>query len=78
LSSHFRFQYHHSGDSQILTDPSILFCDEPTSGLDSYMALQVIFYIAVVAALKVLASKGKTVISTIHQPSSQVYELADR
>ncbi|RCN37491.1 hypothetical protein ANCCAN_16616 [Ancylostoma caninum] len=32
----------------------------------------------VVAALKVLASKGKTVISTIHQPSSQVYELADR
>ncbi|RCN32157.1 hypothetical protein ANCCAN_22052 [Ancylostoma caninum] len=31
----------------------------------------------VVAALKVLASKGKTVISTIHQPSSQVYELAD-
>ncbi|EYC22686.1 hypothetical protein Y032_0016g2897 [Ancylostoma ceylanicum] len=58
--------------SEILTDPSILFCDEPTSGLDSYMALQV------VAALKVLASKGKTVISTIHQPSSQVYELADR
>ncbi|KAK6741498.1 hypothetical protein RB195_009386 [Necator americanus] len=58
--------------SEILTNPSILFCDEPTSGLDSFMALQV------AAALKLLASRGKTVITTIHQPSSQVYELADR
>ncbi|CAJ0598144.1 unnamed protein product [Cylicocyclus nassatus] len=57
---------------EILTNPPILFCDEPTSGLDSCMALQV------VAALKVLACDGKTVISTIHQPSSQVYEMADR
>ncbi|KAK6013416.1 hypothetical protein OSTOST_21269 [Ostertagia ostertagi] len=77
---------------QILTDPSILFCDEPTSGLDSYTALRVIFnidncflncdsslnVIKVVVALKMLASKGKTVIITIHQPSSQVYEMADR
>ncbi|PIO75385.1 ABC transporter, ATP-binding protein [Teladorsagia circumcincta] len=58
--------------TEILTDPSILFCDEPTSGLDSFMALRV------VVALKMLASKGKTVIITIHQPSSQVYEMADR
>ncbi|KAK5974814.1 ABC transporter domain-containing protein [Trichostrongylus colubriformis] len=27
--------------TEILTDPSILFCDEPTSGLDSFMALRV-------------------------------------
>uniref|UniRef100_A0A0K0DJI0 ABC transporter domain-containing protein n=1 Tax=Angiostrongylus cantonensis TaxID=6313 RepID=A0A0K0DJI0_ANGCA len=26
--------------SEIITNPSILFCDEPTSGLDSFMALQ--------------------------------------
>nr|CDJ80755.1 unnamed protein product [Haemonchus contortus] len=58
--------------TEILADPSILFCDEPTSGLDSAMALRVAL------ALKMLASKGKTVISTIHQPSSQVYEMADR
>ncbi|VDM58144.1 unnamed protein product [Angiostrongylus costaricensis] len=58
--------------SEIITNPSILFCDEPTSGLDSFMALQVI------AALKILASKAKTVISTIHQPSTEVYQMADR
>ncbi|KJH46500.1 hypothetical protein DICVIV_07449 [Dictyocaulus viviparus] len=58
--------------SEIITDPSILFCDEPTSGLDSFMALQV------VAALKILASKAKTVVTTIHQPSSQVFQMADR
>ncbi|KAK5973834.1 ABC transporter domain-containing protein, partial [Trichostrongylus colubriformis] len=58
--------------TEILTDPSILFCDEPTSGLDSFMALRVVL------ALKTLSCKGKTVISTIHQPSSQVYEMADR
>ena len=28
--------------SEILTNPSILFCDEPTSGLDSFMALSVV------------------------------------
>ncbi|KAE9415206.1 hypothetical protein Angca_002733, partial [Angiostrongylus cantonensis] len=58
--------------SEIITNPSILFCDEPTSGLDSFMALQVI------AALKTLALKAKTVISTIHQPSTEVYQMADR
>ncbi|KAJ1360150.1 hypothetical protein KIN20_019062 [Parelaphostrongylus tenuis] len=27
--------------SEIITNPSILFCEEPTSGLDSFMALEV-------------------------------------
>ncbi|CAG0879464.1 unnamed protein product [Darwinula stevensoni] len=58
--------------SEVLTDPPLLFCDEPTSGLDSFMAQQV------VALMKSLAVKGKTVISTIHQPSSEVYSLFDR
>ncbi|CAJ0565614.1 unnamed protein product, partial [Mesorhabditis spiculigera] len=56
---------------EILTNPPILFCDEPTSGLDAFMAKQV------VAVMKKLALDGMTVISTIHQPSSQVFELAD-
>ena len=38
--------------------------DEPTTGLDSTTALQVI------QMLSELAKKGKTIISTIHQPSS--------
>lgn len=49
-----------------------MFCDEPTSGLDSFMAQNV------VTVLKSLALKGKTVICTIHQPSSEVYALFDK
>ena len=49
-----------------------MLCDEPTSGLDSYMAQNV------VQVLKQLARKGKTIICTIHQPSSQVYAIFDR
>ncbi|CAG2162948.1 unnamed protein product, partial [Oppiella nova] len=55
--------------SEYLTDPSIMFCDEPTSGLDSFMAQ------SIVQELKSMASEGRTVICTIHQPSSQVFEL---
>lgn len=57
--------------SEVLTNPSLLFCDEPTSGLDSFMAENV------VNTLRAMASRGKTVICTIHQPSSQVYALFD-
>ncbi|CAG9535574.1 unnamed protein product, partial [Cercopithifilaria johnstoni] len=56
---------------EILTDPLILFCDEPTSGLDSFMAVQVVH------CLKDMAKKGKTIITTIHQPSSQVFNMFD-
>ncbi|CAN0098628.1 unnamed protein product, partial [Discosporangium mesarthrocarpum] len=52
--------------TEVLGDSSILFADEPTSGLDSFMAE------AVVAKLKALAESGRTVVATIHQPSSQV------
>ncbi|CAG2172693.1 unnamed protein product [Oppiella nova] len=46
--------------------------DEPTTGLDSFMAK------SIVQVLKTMASEGRTVICTIHQPSSQVFELFDR
>lgn len=55
---------------EILTDPPILFCDEPTSGLDSFMSHQVI------KALRQLTNEGKTVVCTIHQPSTSVFLLA--
>ncbi|GMF25051.1 unnamed protein product [Phytophthora lilii] len=57
--------------SEILTNPAVLFVDEPTSGLDSCMAR------AVVEQLKQLAAK-RTVVTAIHQPSSEVYALFDR
>ncbi|XP_067011070.2 protein scarlet isoform X2 [Anabrus simplex] len=52
---------------QLLTDPPILLCDEPTTGLDSYSAL------SVVEKLQQLALKGKVVMCSIHQPTSDVF-----
>ncbi|KAH9548978.1 hypothetical protein CY35_11G116400 [Sphagnum magellanicum] len=56
---------------EILTRPRLLFLDEPTSGLDSAAA----FF--VVSTLRNLARDGRTVIASIHQPSSEVFELFD-
>lgn len=56
---------------EVLTKPSLLFLDEPTSGLDSASA----FF--VVQILRNIASSGKTVISSIHQPSGEVFALFD-
>ncbi|XP_076375253.1 protein white [Megalopta genalis] len=58
--------------SEVLTDPPLMFCDEPTSGLDSFMAHQV------VSVLKTLAARGKTIVATLHQPSSELFALFDR
>lgn len=58
--------------SEALTDPPLLICDEPTSGLDSFMAH------SVVQVLKKLSQKSKTIILTIHQPSSELFELFDK
>ena len=58
---------------ELITDPQILLLDEPTSGLDSFMALQI------VKLLSNLARKeNKTVISTIHSPSSAAFKTFDR
>ncbi|GAA0143009.1 ATP-binding cassette [Lithospermum erythrorhizon] len=56
---------------EILIRPRLLFLDEPTSGLDSASA----FFI--IQALKSMARDGRTVISSIHQPSSEVFALFD-
>ncbi|KAJ0403306.1 hypothetical protein P43SY_009340 [Pythium insidiosum] len=58
--------------AEILTNPSLLFVDEPTSGLDSFMAE------TVVLQLQQLARDGRTVIATIHQPSSELFTLFDK
>jgi len=58
--------------SEFLTNPSILFCDEPTSGLDSYMAA------SIMQLLMEFSRLGKTVICTIHQPSSQIFSRFDK
>ncbi|EGZ08148.1 ABC transporter-like protein [Phytophthora sojae] len=58
--------------TEILTNPSILFVDEPTSGLDSFMAETVI------RQLQQIALDGRTVLATIHQPSSEVFAIFDQ
>ncbi|CAK4071550.1 unnamed protein product [Aphanomyces euteiches] len=57
--------------TEILTNPSLLFVDEPTSGLDSYMAE------SVVQQMQKLAREGRTILATIHQPSSELFSLFD-
>jgi ABC-type multidrug transport system ATPase subunit len=57
---------------QMLTDPSILFLDEPTTGLDSFTSL------SIVETLSTLAhAQGRTVVATIHQPRSTIFDQFD-
>ena len=52
---------------ELAANPSILFLDEPTSGLDS-RAAQV-----VIRSIKRVASSGRSVVCTIHQPSVFIF-----
>ncbi|KPJ07918.1 Protein scarlet [Papilio machaon] len=58
--------------TELLTDPGLLFCDEPTTGLDSSSAQKLM------SLLRASAVQGKTVICTIHQPSSELMALFDK
>ncbi|KAG1342343.1 ABC transporter G family member 11 [Cocos nucifera] len=57
---------------EILTRPKLLFLDEPTSGLDSAASYHVMNRIVSLAR-----HDGRTIIASIHQPSSEVFELFD-
>lgn len=55
---------------ELIVNPSLLILDEPTSGLDSTAAHRL------VATMQGVAKKaGKTVVMSVHQPSSQVYQM---
>ena len=56
---------------ELLADPAVLLVDEPTSGLDAKMAQDVM------GMLKSLALCGRTIISTVHQPSYRIFCLFD-
>ncbi|KAL4284919.1 hypothetical protein GQ457_16G021420 [Hibiscus cannabinus] len=57
--------------NEVLLNPSLLLLDEPTSGLDSTTALQI------VQMLRSIARSGRTVVTTIHQPSSRLFSKFD-
>ncbi|XVF04152.1 hypothetical protein REPUB_Repub05bG0057500 [Reevesia pubescens] len=54
---------------EMLINPSLLFLDEPTSGLDSTTAQRIVL------TLLELAEGGRTVVLTIHQPSSRLFYM---
>jgi ABC-type multidrug transport system ATPase subunit len=57
---------------ELLINPSVLLLDEPTSGLDSTTAMRL------VTSLRHLAKGGRAIISTIHQPSSRLFQQLDK
>ncbi|XP_039140747.1 ABC transporter G family member 9 isoform X2 [Dioscorea cayenensis subsp. rotundata] len=58
---------------EILVNPSLLFLDEPTSGLDSTTAQ------CIVSMLSAMSSEGgRTILMTIHQPSSRLFYMFDK
>ena len=57
---------------ELISDPQVLFLDEPTSGLDSYTSWLII------TLLQKLARRDmKTIIYTIHQPNSEIFQMFD-
>jgi ABC-type multidrug transport system ATPase subunit len=58
---------------ELVSDPSVLLLDEPTSGLDSFKAQSICQLLHNLAR-----TKGKTVVSTIHQPNSEAFFYFDR
>ncbi|ETV87104.1 hypothetical protein H257_02102 [Aphanomyces astaci] len=56
---------------ELAAAPSVLFLDEPTSGLDARSAK------IVMTGIRKIASTGRTVVCTIHQPSAEVFDMFD-
>ncbi|KAK4271295.1 hypothetical protein QN277_020006 [Acacia crassicarpa] len=57
---------------EIITRPKLLFLDEPTSGLDSAASYYVMSRIA---SLNIRDGIQRTIVASIHQPSSEVFQL---
>ncbi|KAG6618938.1 ATP-binding Cassette (ABC) Superfamily [Phytophthora cinnamomi] len=56
---------------ELAAQPSVIFLDEPTSGLDARSAK------LIMDGVRKVANSGRTIICTIHQPSSEVFYLFD-
>ncbi|KAF9595432.1 hypothetical protein IFM89_000350 [Coptis chinensis] len=79
--------------NEIIINPSLLFLDEPTSGLDSTTALRIVQMLHDIAEVNniwlvldctpeiypdIEDKDGKTVVTTIHQPSSRLFHKFDK
>ncbi|DAZ96398.1 TPA: hypothetical protein N0F65_012479 [Lagenidium giganteum] len=56
---------------ELAAQPSVIFLDEPTSGLDARSAK------VIMDGVRKVADSGRTILCTIHQPSSEVFHLFD-
>ncbi|KAG7389411.1 hypothetical protein PHYBOEH_007500 [Phytophthora boehmeriae] len=56
---------------ELAAQPSVIFLDEPTSGLDARSAK------LIMDGVRKVADSGRTIVCTIHQPSSEVFYLFD-
>ncbi|KAK8950976.1 ABC transporter G family member 25 [Platanthera zijinensis] len=56
---------------EMLLNPSVVVVDEPTSGLDATAAGRMLEILAG------MARRGRTVVASVHQPSSRAYQLFD-
>lgn len=56
---------------ELVHDPALVLLDEPTSGLDSYTAYEL------VENLRLISTQGRSVVTTIHQPRSEIFDLFD-
>ena len=57
---------------ELITNPNLIFLDEPTTGLDSYTAASVI------EVIKKKARQGWTIVTTIHQPTTEIFAMFDQ
>lgn len=58
---------------ELISDPQVIMLDEPTSGLDSLTSYVIVDYLSQLAH-----EQGKTVLMTIHQPNSDIFNKFDR
>jgi ATP-binding cassette subfamily G (WHITE) protein 2 len=61
---------------QLLNRPQLLFLDEPTSGLDSVTALDLLHTLHALAHGR-SQEKAVTIVCSIHQPQSKIFNLFD-
>lgn len=57
---------------EIINDPHLIILDEPTTGLDHNSAINII------SLISNFSKSGKAVISTLHQPSSNICNMLDK